>query len=218
MKDSEILTQFENLVQDSLDQDLEVQLANTAKNELESELQLQILKKVDVSQTTVVGGTYLTPYNLPTDVFSPLNVIYVGTQPRRQIPIEQRILYKDSSDFFYIDWQASKFYLCGTVQTAEVISFPYTYATADIGTTTATSVVWPARFHPLIPYKMAFLWFAIDQGEKQRSFSEEWMAAYGLLKNSMVDWDQRLKLAAIGSATPYGNMDQSPGENRINFN
>lgn len=217
MTNAEILEQFEGLVQDSLDSDLEVQLANNAKNKVESELQLQILKKVDTSLTSIVGGTYLTPYNLPTGMFVPLDTIYVGTTPRTAIPFEQRMLYKDSAQFFYIDWQQNKYYLCGTVQTAETISFPYIYATTDIDTSTSTSVVWPARFHSLIPYEMAFMWFAIDQGEKGRSFSQEWQFAYQSLKNTMVDWDQRLKLNAIRNATPYGEAPTSFSENRINF-
>jgi len=64
---------------------------------------------------------------------------------------------------------------------------------------------------------MAFMWFAIDQGEKFRSFSADWQAAYQALKVAFVAWDQRLKLNAIASSAPYGDIAQMPGENRINI-
>lgn len=218
MTNQEILTQFESLVGDSLDQTLEIQLANNAKNKLETELQLEILKKLDTSNTSVVGGTYTTPYNLPADFLMPLDKIYVGSTPRRQIPMERRELYKDSGLFFYIDFANNKFYLTGTVAVPETITLPYTYATTDItaGTLTSTTIVWPARFHSLIAYEMAFMWFAIDQGEKFRSFSQEWQQAYQDLKNSFIAWDQRLKLSAISSQAPYGQTGHIPTENTIN--
>jgi len=216
----EILTQFEALVQDSLDQTLEIQLANNAKNKLETELQLQILKKVDTSNTSVVGGTYLTPYNLPADYLMPLDTIYSGTTPRKAIPIEQRVLYKDSSEFYYVDEANKQFFLTGTVTLAETITFPYTSATTDIsaGNLTQTTIVWPARFRSLIAYEMAFMWFAIDQGEKPRSFSQEWQIAYQDLKNAFIAWDQRLKLSAIANQTPYGSLGPIRREDTIDFN
>jgi hypothetical protein len=215
----EILTQFEGLVNDTLDQTLEIQLANNAKGKLEAELQLEITKKLDTSNTSVVGGTYTTSYNLAADIFMPLDTIYVGIKPRRAIPFERRELYKDSPDFYYIDWANNKFYLTGTTVLAETITFPYIYATTDIssGNLSSTSVVWPARFHSLIAFEMAFMWFAIDQGEKFRSFSADWQAAYQALKVAFVAWDQRLKLNAIASSAPYGDIAQMPGENRINI-
>jgi hypothetical protein len=221
MTNQEILTQFESLVDDTLDETLEIQLANNAKNKLETELQLEILKVVDTSLTSVVGGTYLTPYALPSSpaMLMPLDTIFVGQNPRRAIPFERRVLYKDSSEFYYIDWKNNNFYLTGTIATAETITFPYIYATTDItsGNLSSTSIVWPARFHSLVAFEMAFMWFAIDQGEKFRSFSQEWQAAYQDLKNSLITWDQRLKLNAIASAAPYGDMTSMPGENRINL-
>ncbi len=219
MTNQEILTQFESLVGDKLDQTLEIQLANNAKNKLETELQLEILKKLDTSNTSAVGGTYTTPYNLPADFFMPLDRIYVGSTPRKQISLDRRELYKDSSLFFYIDFANSKFYLTGSIAVPETITFPYTYATTDITSATLdnTTIVWPSRFHSLIAYEMAFMWFAIDQGEKFRSFSQEWQAAYQDLKNAFIAWDQRLKLSALASATPYGQTAHIPEENRINF-
>lgn len=222
MTDPEILTQFESLIGDTLDQTLEIQLANNAKNKLETELQLEIHKVLDTSLTSTAGGTYLTSYNLPASpaMLIPLDTIYVGTDPKRAIPFERRVLYKDSPDFYYIDWRQSKFYLTGVVQATNTITFPYLYATTDITAATvtavATTVTWPARFHSLIAFEMAFMWFAIDQGEKFRSYSQEWQIAYQTLKNTMIAWDQRLKLNAIASAIPYGDMTGMPGESRIN--
>lgn len=223
MTNQDILTQFEGLIGDSLDQTLEIQLANNAKNKLETEVQPEILKVVDTSLTSTVGGTYLTSYNLPSSpaMLMPLDTIYVGTTPRRAIPFERRIIYKDSSDFYYIDWKQSLFYLCGTIGTSQTITFPYLYATADLTAANvasgSTSIVWPARFHSLIAFEMAFMFFAIDQGEKFRSYSQEWQIAYNALKASFIAWDQRLKLNAVANSTLYGDMTDSPQENHINF-
>lgn len=220
MTNQEILTQFESLVGDTLDQTLEIQLANNAKNKLEAEYQLEILKVVDTSQSSTVGGTYLTAYALPSSpaMLMPCDTIYVGTTPRRQIPFEQRVLYKESPNHFYIDWRNGNYYLTGTVASSETITFPYLYATTDISVANlnSTSVVWPARFHSLISYEMAFLWFAIDQGEKSRSFSPEWKLIYNELKSAFIAWDQKLKLQAIGGATPYGEAGDIRSENSIN--
>jgi hypothetical protein len=61
MTDSAILQQYEDFLDgsNSLSQALEIQLANNARNRIETELKLEITKRIDTSQTTVVGGTYI---------------------------------------------------------------------------------------------------------------------------------------------------------------
>lgn len=66
-----------------------------------------------------------------------------------------------------------------------------------------TSLAWPEQFHLLIAMEMAKIWYAIDQGEKSRSYAPEWQAFYNDLKNSFSDHLAQERLAAIGSATPY---------------
>jgi hypothetical protein len=215
LTNAEIFTQFENFIDDAPDRTLEVQLANMAKGKLEAELKLAITKKVDTSLISTVGGTYLTSYTLPTDMFTMFDYLYVGTAVRTGIPFDQRLTYKDDSSKFYVDLAQNNLYLCGTVASAETISIPYIYETTDIADDAATVVVWPERFHMLIPMQMAILWPAIEGGDKNRSWAPEWSAFYNQLKNSLIDWDHSWKLSAIGGATPYGS-DSVASENRIN--
>ena len=216
MTNSEIFTAFESIIGDSLDRTLEVQLANMAKNKLETTLQLEITKKLDTSQTSTVGGTYLTQYSLASDILVPLGRIYVGTNPRLLIPLERRIEYKDAAGFFYIDLRQSKFCLTGTVATAEAITFPYIYKTASIADDTNTVVVWPSDFHLLIPIEMAKIWPSIDQAGKEWDYTDRWQALYTELKNSLIDWDHSYKALATDGMSPYPEQ-LSPSENRINF-
>lgn len=99
---------------------------------------------------------------------------------------------------------------------AETITIPYIYESADI-TGSGSNVIWPARFHSLIAYKMAVMFFPIDQGDKSRDWSPEFRAAYQQLKNSFIDWDASIKLAAIGGVTPYGDDTPSDNPNTLNF-
>jgi len=206
MTNAEILDAFETFVGDALDTTLQVALANMAKGRLEAELKLEITKKLYTSLSSTVGGTYTTQYALPNDILVPTGgVIYVGTTPRKAIPLEHREAFKNSPSHYYVDLRQSKFHLTGSIATAETITFPYIYTTAEIDDTSDTDVVWPSRFHLLIPMEMAKVWYAQDAGEKGRSWLPEWDVLYKTLKAGLVDWDTAWKLNAIGNSTPYGN-------------
>src|SRR4051794_31153177 len=96
MTDSEILTQFEGLVDDTQDQTLEIQLANNAKNRLERELKLLIHQKERASNATTAGQTYTTTYALPTDFRAWVN-LYRGTQLLRPVPFLYRVAHRLNS-------------------------------------------------------------------------------------------------------------------------
>lgn len=206
MTNQEIITQFENFIDDAPDTTLELQLANMAKGKLEAELKLEITKKLDTSLTSTVGGTYLTSYSLSAISYIELfDFIYVGTVQRTRIPFEHRLLYKDNSSKFYVNLAGNTLHLCGTVATAETLTIPYIYDTPAIADDTSTVVVWPSRFHMLIPLEMARMWPAIEGGDKNRAWTAEWIAFYNQLRNALIDWDHSQKLAGIGNSTPYGD-------------
>jgi hypothetical protein len=202
MTNNEILIQFDELVDNELSDTLKAQLANTAKNKLETELKLSICQKLDISLTSSSSGTYLTPHSLPTDFFLlSKEFIYVGESKLYPVPMAKREEYKNDSSKFYIDYGQKKLYLCGT-QTG-TITIPYIYETIDITATDTTSVIWPSRFHPLIPFEMVKVAYAIDAGEKAYSWLPEWTLIYNDLKNRLIDYDAQIKLSEIGGATPY---------------
>src|ERR1035441_10139339 len=147
MTNPQIITQFESLIDDTLDATLELQLANDAKNEIETDLQLEILKKIDTSNTTISGTNYSQAYNLPADFFLPLGPIWAGNPPQPfpyfPVPFSMKLYYYYTPYRYFIDTANNKFYLCGTQNAALPISFPYIYQTLDIDNTTTISVVWP---------------------------------------------------------------------------
>ncbi|MEW6126728.1 MAG: hypothetical protein AB1757_06795 [Acidobacteriota bacterium] len=211
MTGSQILEKFHNLIGDDLGADFELQLANDAKNSIETELELEITKKLNSSLSTSAGQTYTTSRALPSDFLSPL-VIRVGTQKVYPIPFEAQIDYREISGYYWIDLANDVFYLTGTQGSAQTIYFFYQRETDDL--TTATSPIWPTRFHSLIPYEMARKYFAIDAGEKGRSWSPEMQLYYTELKNQMIQWDHKLKLNGMdNSTTPFDAALSS--ENRV---
>lgn len=201
----QIIDQFENYVDDSLDGDLELQLVNDAKDEIEDELDLYICKKVDITHSTTVGQIYTTAVALPAKFLNfSKKYILVGTQKFYGIALEDKLRYKDTPGYFYYD-PADGIHLCGTQNSVQVISIPYKEATSDL--TLSTSPVWPARFHGLIAMQMAFMFYPIDGGDKSRSWTPEWLTLFERKKMRMIDWDARLKLTAQGGKTGYADND-----------
>ncbi len=219
MNNQTILSTFESFIDDTLDQSIEISLAEQARYELEIELKLQASTKLDTSQTSQVGGTYITPYPLVSDILVPKGtIIYVGTDQYIGIPFQDREFYKGIPFRWYADLNGGNFYLTGTQALAQTITFPYITKGTAIDATTATSLKWPDGTHILIPMQMAKMWFAIDQGDKARAWDDRWEKFFEQTKQQLVKWDQEWKLAMLGASTPYGAEAPMQEENRINLN
>jgi hypothetical protein len=217
MNGQSIADKITNLTGDTMDTDFIIQLINDEKNSIETELQLEITKKLNTANTTTPGQTSSTAITLPTDFFLPLT-IYTGTTPFSPVPFEQQQFFKDTPQRYWINVGSSAYHLCGTQSSAQTIYFFYQYATPDLASDTLTSwsPVWPSRFHSLIPYAVARKYFAIDQGEKSRSWMPEHEIFYKEIKRQMIDWDAKLKLNALDNST-FLDTAPYPSENRINF-
>jgi len=187
MTGAQIITKFESLVGDSLDADLELQILNDAKDAIENERPWEMLKKTQTAAAT----TSAIP--LPIDYRETL-ALYVGTIPYYQIPFEQKTLFQNSGLHWYLDMANSNLYLLGSNLTGTV-THVYRRQTDDIAT--GTSPVWPARFHSIIPLKMAEIFFAIDQGERVLTWDKEMAIQAEMIRRRMVDWDARLQRMAI---------------------
>ncbi len=217
MTNQEILTTFREFVGDQIDSAVELSLANQARIELETELKLQCSKKLDTSQTTTVGGIYTTSYTLHADALVPAGtIIYVGEVPYTGVPFEHRERYKNRSGYWYVDLFSGTFHLTGTQNEAKTITFPYITKGTDIAANDTTVLKYPSGLHIIIPMHMARVWFAIDQGEKGRSWLTEWELFYQRTKRAIISWDQSWKLASIGESTPYGETAIN-SENAINL-
>lgn len=201
MTGTEIKTLFETLVDDStVDSTTAFQLMNIAKNEVEAERPWEMLKAVDTASSTASGDTYATAKSLPTDFGTSLE-LYVGddTIPYMQIPFDQKEKFKNIDRRWFIDMANSNFHLCGTQTETKTLRLFYIKATDDIAA--GTSPVWPTRFHGIIAYKMAELFYALEAGEKGRSWDDRWSRNYQMLKDQMIYWDANLKIDAAQNAT-----------------
>lgn len=192
---------FETLIDDTLDSDLEFQLLNDAKNRVEGERDWSMLKKLDSSQSATTSAL-----TLPTD-YSRTLAMYVNNQPYMQIPFEQKALLAFSALSWYLDYANNCFYLLGSNINGTVNHY-YIRATPDV--VAATSPVWPSRFHALIAYHMAELYFAVDQGDRSRSWDDKRSTQKALLRLSMVDWDTAMQRRATENAVPADYDNEVP--------
>jgi hypothetical protein len=204
---SSIITFFRGLIDnDSLDSDFEYSLMNAAKDKLESEREWEFLKKVDSSAVTTDSAI-----TLPTDFYAPLYLFITGeTQPYSQIPFEQATMLNSVGRCFYIDFANSRYYLLGSPTAGQTIYFYYLRQTDDLAA--ATSPVFPAKFHKILAYEMAKMYYAADQGnvvDASYNWSPFWKAEYESLRSRMIDWDNAIKKRAIENG--YSVADMSAG-------
>jgi hypothetical protein len=123
---SEILVQFESLVDDSLDQDTELFLLNDVKNTIEADDEWALLKTCDETKAASVGDTFMTMKDLPDDFGLPSQRgIYVGTDlvPWLQVAFEDRLRWQSVSHRYYIDMANNQYALCGNVNPGGTIHF-----------------------------------------------------------------------------------------------
>jgi len=201
----DIINKFQNLVDEEVDQDLALDLANTVKDIIEGDRPWRMLIKEDKSQSFDPSDDYLTAKDLPDDFLMDYKVFlgdatedsYTEYYP---VPFEERRRYKDSQAY-YIDVANKKIYICGSVDKSYTIYLYYIYETDDL--TLKTSPVWPSKFHKIIPYMMAEIWKAgIDYDEINVQQALENNKVASMLYEQMIKWDAQLKLQSIAKATP----------------
>lgn len=199
MTGAELVTMLETMVDDSIDSDLAYQLLSNAKNKIEGERDWEFLKKLDSSQSASNAAK-----ELPADWNRTL-ALYVNNTLYHQIPYEQKNLFANSAQRWYLDLRNADFYLLGSNLSGTVNHF-YIYQTDDL--TSSTSPVWPERFHKLLAFEMAELFFTLDQGEKSFSWDDRYSLQKQLLRRAMIDWDVSLKKRSIENAALIG---EEPG-------
>lgn len=191
---------FQELVDDdSLTDTTIINLMNAEKDLLEGEMEWAILKAVDVSQSANAGDSYLTMKTLPANFSLPSpRGIFVGSDivPYKIIPFEQRIKWQSTTHRFYLDLGNGVYALCGSANPGGVIQFFYQKFSPALafGVPPATGTPWifPARFHKILPYRMAKKFFAIDQGDKSRAYDDRWDIYQNEILEMMRSWNFRL--------------------------
>ncbi|MDE1944832.1 MAG: hypothetical protein KGI03_00970 [Patescibacteria group bacterium] len=206
----QILTQFESLIGDSLDQTSELFLLNEVKDTLEMGREWEYLKKLDKSQSVAVGNDFTVSHALPSDFSRPsTRGIYVNGDrvPYRQVRFESQQDFQDVTYAYFIDFFNSLYYLCGRAGLSATILFFYQATSPTLALTANGGLPWifPAQFHPILPYLMAKKYFAIDQGDKSRSWDDRWDAFIKEVYDSMTTWDDDLRTQAAQNEANMGS-------------
>jgi len=207
MTGSEIKTKIEALIDKAIDDDLALDLINTAKDKLEGERDWEFLKKSGnpTPSTTTVGGTYTTAYTLPIDFGHEIK-IYVGDNEVFPITQEEAIRYKGIDRRYFIDMANKYLYFTGTIATSETITIIYTIFTDDL--TLTTSPVWPARFQKIIAHDGAQIYLSgIDTDDLSARMYPFLKQQGDLLKDTMIREDMERKLKALDGSTATRNIE-----------
>lgn len=187
---------FHGIIDNKLDDTLELQLANLAKDEIEAERDYEVLKNLDETISSSASDTYATMKSLPSGYLRTAK-LYIGDDRVPYLPVlfENRERYKNSAHRFYVRLATSQYALCATGVSGTHRHF-FTKRSDDI--TAASSTLWafPTRFDPLIAFKMAELFYPIDTGEKVRSWDDRWAIQQRILHDGLVRWDARFKMDA----------------------
>ena len=193
MTGTQIIEQFETIIDDTLDQTQELIILNMAKSQIEGGRDWNFLRAYDGSITANASDTYLTAHTLPTGFLSPRKLYLNGElTPYMLIPFEERDRYKDIYKRWYIDWINQQFFLCGKVGQATAIHLFFQKYTDDV--TLTTSPQWPTIFHPLIAFKMAEIFMSgMEADEVNRAMAPANRLIQKELLNQMILWDAKMK-------------------------
>ncbi len=208
----ELQSLFEGIIEDSLDEALELQIFNDAKNEIEGSKPWFILQSCDSASTANSGDTMAIARTLPSD-FGGHAEIYLGDNPKPLdlIPKKLKDQYASVEGYCYIDEIAGKYYLTGTQSQTKTIHFNYCSITPKISST----AVWkfPGRFHALIAYLAAAKFYNIDFSDVsvQAQSDAMWLRNAGALKKAMQEWDDSFAFESVNNAISRSNRARDPG-------
>ena len=188
----EMKTKFENMVDDVLDEDFTYQLLNDAKDEVEAMVVWEQLKRSE-DYSVASGYDYDTSLgSLPTRFAQDLRVVEDdGFTEYRKVDFEDLYLKINGVYGYYLDVGSDTFHLTGENHTAKTVTLFYTIYSADLTSTDTWD--FPARFHSIIPLKMAELYYSADAGEKRRSWDDRWAVQFERMIRRMYAWNDKIK-------------------------
>lgn len=194
MTGAQIITKFGNMVDDTLDSDFMYQLLNDAKDEIEAMLTWEQLKR----ETTysIAGGYSFTSVAgvLPSRFALPVRMIEDSSYLEYdKFDFDDRHAKANAPYGYFIDLSGGNVHLTGSNHSAKTMYFYYTTYSEDI--TSGTSWAFPERFHALLPYKMAEMYYPSDAGERSRSWDDKWADELQKGIDRMAMWNDKLKLA-----------------------
>lgn len=166
-------------------------LLNVAYQRLLGDRDWHFLVTEDASQSI----TNSTEYDIPQDLLKPLRAVIASEgggnyQALTPVRFEDRFKYQGNSRYFYIDYRNGKLKMLASPAKAQQglkLHFEYLYKPANI--TLESEPVFISSYHPLLAYEMARHYWYKEQDTKSRSWNNEMIGEYELMKAEMVMWD-----------------------------
>lgn len=184
-----------------------------AKNTVEGLRPWVKLRTVDTSQTVSASGSYLTAKALPSDFrkwYDLENAIVLSTAsqqiPYVEIPISQRLRYRDYMGRFYADYTNNQFYICGPVSGSFTANLNYIRSSAALS---ADSDTWefPSEYHPILGLYVAGFWKSgVDYDPINKPQADEHSRLANVIYTSMVKWDGDLQSSQTRGLDPFGTL------------
>lgn len=194
MTGTQLVAKLTSMVDDEMDADYALQVINDAKDEIEGMAVWEQLKRRQ-SYSVSQGASYASPIgDLPTRFALPVRMAEGGSVTEYdKFDFEDQYARENAAFGYFIDLAGNDLYLTGTGHAAKTMYFFYTEYSADL--TTSTSWAFPDRFHSLLAYKAAEIYYASDAGERARAWDDRWSAQFERGLNRMTAWNDKLKLA-----------------------
>jgi hypothetical protein len=163
----------------------------------------QILKKIDDSILITAANSYLTLNTLPEDFIrltsdNPVKLYGAAGDVLncKQIPMEQRLSYKNNFGYFYLDYAQNKIAFTGSPQGTYTAQLSYLYKPADINENTLWA--FPGWCHAILPYDIAVNYKGgIDYDSISESQARYNQQELDEIWDFMVDWDCKLQTQAL---------------------
>lgn len=201
------------------------QLLNLSKAIVEQRRPWMVLRSTDTSKSVTVANTWQTAIDLST--IARFNRFY-GDEPvrlfdgffkierYRQVPFDERLLYKDTPNTFVYDEANKTLYLNSTPTFAGTLWIHHIKDSADIAA--ATEWAFPSWSHPLLGFMaVAMNKGGIDYDDINRLMSVENRAQAMQIVGMLETWDANKQVAAQASHDPTDSADPGYRPGAINI-
>jgi hypothetical protein len=203
------------------------QLINLAKAIVEQKRPWMVLRYTDTSKSVTTSNTWQTAIDLstiarfnrfygeyPIRLFDGTNLV----QEYRLVPMEERLIYKDSPGTACYDEATKTLYLNGSVAIAGTLYIRHIKDSPDIEDSDSSSWVFPSWSHPLL----AFLAVGIHKGgidydDINARMSQDNRAVAAQIMSMLDGWDADKALHSIEGDDPYSNHHDGFRPNAINI-